>query len=93
MKKKRKKNKKDKGASSGNKGDDEEGSDVDLSFEHEPVYCICRQVQHGDMVACDNPDCTNPDEWYHFQCVGLLDKPPEGTLWHCPVCKPLHSSK
>lgn len=22
---------------------------------NEPVYCYCRQVSHGDMIACDNP--------------------------------------
>ena len=21
---------------------------------HEPVYCVCRQVSFGDMIACDN---------------------------------------
>ena len=21
---------------------------------NEPVYCVCRQVSYGDMVACDN---------------------------------------
>ena len=23
---------------------------------NEPVYCYCRQVSHGDMIACDNPN-------------------------------------
>jgi inhibitor of growth protein 4 len=24
--------------------------------EEEPLYCVCRQVSYGDMVACDNPN-------------------------------------
>jgi hypothetical protein len=31
----------------------------------EPVYCICRQVAFGEMIACDNPDCEY--EWFHYQ--------------------------
>jgi hypothetical protein len=30
--------------------------------ESEPVYCICKKVSFGAMVACDNPDCAT--EWY-----------------------------
>lgn len=49
----------------------------------EPVYCICRQVSFGDMIACDNPRCEY--EWFHFKCVNITRKP-EGT-WYCPMCK------
>lgn len=34
----------------------------------EPVYCICRQVAFGEMIACDNPDCEF--EWFHYQVRG-----------------------
>lgn len=36
---------------------------------NEPVYCYCRQVSYGEMVGCDNPECSI--EWFHFECVGL----------------------
>mmetsp|Transcript_32651 Transcript_32651/g.55059 ORF Transcript_32651/g.55059 Transcript_32651/m.55059 type:complete len:261 (+) Transcript_32651:60-842(+) len=49
---------------------------------NEPIYCMCRQVSFGEMVACDNPDC--PIEWFHFQCVGLTATP-KGK-WYCPQC-------
>lgn len=49
---------------------------------NEPTYCLCQQVSYGEMVGCDNVDC--PIEWFHFQCVGLTEKP-KGK-WYCPTC-------
>lgn len=52
----------------------------------EPVYCMCRQVAYGDMIACSNRSC--PKEWFHVECVGV-----EGTsaaqllAWYCPECR------
>ncbi|KAI9145425.1 inhibitor of growth proteins N-terminal histone-binding-domain-containing protein [Paraphysoderma sedebokerense] len=46
------------------------------------LYCLCRQVSYGDMVACDAEDC--PYEWFHYECVGLSVQP-EGQ-WFCPEC-------
>ncbi|GAA5935198.1 hypothetical protein JCM10213_000675 [Rhodosporidiobolus nylandii] len=51
---------------------------------NEPVYCYCRRVSFGEMIACENEDC--PREWYHLDCVGL-DKAPEGE-WYCDDCDP-----
>lgn len=36
---------------------------------NEPLYCTCRQISFGNMIACENPDCSI--EWFHFACVGL----------------------
>jgi inhibitor of growth protein 4 len=49
---------------------------------NEPTYCICHQVSYGEMIGCDNNDCTI--EWFHFGCVGLTTKP-KGK-WYCPKC-------
>ena len=57
--------------------DDEEGN------EDTKVYCTCRTVSHGDMVACDNDSC--PYEWFHWKCVGLT-REPVGT-WYCDECR------
>lgn len=46
------------------------------------VYCSCRQVSFGNMIACDNDAC--PYEWFHWDCVGLVE-PPQGK-WYCPTC-------
>ena len=35
---------------------------------NEPVYCTCKKVSFGAMVACDSEDCEI--EWFHFACVG-----------------------
>ncbi|CDH53573.1 phdfinger domain containing protein [Lichtheimia corymbifera JMRC:FSU:9682] len=50
--------------------------------ENEPLYCYCRQVSYGEMVACDGEHC--PYEWFHMDCVGL-DAPPKGA-WYCDDC-------
>lgn len=49
---------------------------------NEPKYCFCRTVSHGEMIACDNPEC--PIEWFHYPCVGLT-KNPRGK-WYCAQC-------
>ncbi|XP_011495530.1 PREDICTED: inhibitor of growth protein 4-like [Ceratosolen solmsi marchali] len=49
---------------------------------HEPLYCVCRQVSYGEMIACDDPECLI--EWFHFPCVGLKIAP-RGE-WYCEEC-------
>jgi len=56
---------------------------------NEPVYCYCRQVSYGPMVACDNDNCER--EWFHFGCVGLTDEP-KGK-WYCPDCRKIMGKK
>lgn len=67
-------------ASAGNDLDDD---DEDEGNEDTKVYCTCRSVSHGDMVACDNDNC--PYEWFHWKCVGLT-REPVGT-WYCDECR------
>lgn len=49
---------------------------------NEPVYCICRTISSGQMIACENVDCIV--EWYHFACMGLTQEPAEP--WYCMNC-------
>ncbi|KAJ1559569.1 Histone acetyltransferase complex subunit, partial [Nowakowskiella sp. JEL0078] len=49
------------------------------------LYCICKQVSFGAMVACDCPTCEI--EWFHLGCVGFVT-PPKGT-WFCEKCAQL----
>jgi len=49
---------------------------------NEPVYCLCRQVAYGEMIACDNEECAI--EWFHYSCVNLNKKP--RSTWLCPDC-------
>jgi hypothetical protein len=52
------------------------------------VYCYCRRVSFGEMVACDNPDCAI--EWFHFECVGIAEHP-KGK-WYCRDCEALRAA-
>ncbi|XP_018486844.1 PHD finger protein ING1-like [Raphanus sativus] len=66
------------------------GMDLDLHVDpKEPTYCICNQVSYGEMIACDNNECTI--EWFHFGCVGLKDQP-KGK-WYCPDCATVKKSR
>jgi hypothetical protein len=50
--------------------------------EDEPLYCFCRQIFFGEMIACDNEQCEI--EWFHYPCVGLVTKPE--SEWICKAC-------
>eukprot|EP01040_Poterioochromonas_malhamensis_P011634 gene11634-12693_t len=60
----------------------EESSETLKKDDSEPVYCLCKQVAYGEMIACDNEDC--PIEWFHYPCVNLSRKPKNS--WICPLC-------
>ena len=56
-----------------------------LCFESENriLYCICRDVDYGEMVCCDNQNCKVG--WFHFKCVKLTVSPVG--QWFCDSCK------
>ena len=58
-------------------------SDIDHIDPNEPVYCICRQIAYGEMIACDNDECEI--EWFHYSCVNLNKQPKNA--WFCSTCK------
>lgn len=62
------------------KDDKSISSDIDPD---EPRYCTCNQVSYGQMVGCDNDNCSI--EWFHFDCMKLMSKP-KGK-WYCPDCR------
>ena len=53
------------------------------SGTYEPVYCICRRPDRGDlMVQCDT--CT---VWYHGTCVGVTaTEAVQMKAYICPPC-------
>jgi inhibitor of growth protein 3 len=67
--------------------DEEDGLGYDEDDKN--VYCTCRSLSHGNMVACDNEACKY--EWFHWECVGLT-KEPVGR-WLCPECRKLPPSQ
>ena len=44
------------------------------------LYCYCRGLEAGSMIACDNNECKI--EWYHMSCL-LMTSIPKGK-WYCP---------
>lgn len=69
--------------------EDDGGEEMGYDEDDKNVYCTCRSLSHGNMVACDNENCRY--EWFHWECVGL-SKEPVGR-WLCPECKKLPASQ
>ncbi|KAJ1914399.1 hypothetical protein H4219_004817 [Mycoemilia scoparia] len=47
-----------------------------------PIYCICRDYEHGFMIECDS--C---HEWYHARCLRIKRKSAKnGDVFVCPLC-------
>ncbi|KAJ3995588.1 hypothetical protein F5050DRAFT_1766158 [Lentinula boryana] len=59
-----------------------EGEDED---DDHKLYCFCQKPSAGDMIACDN-NSGCPYEWFHLECVGITEPPPDTTKWYCPHC-------
>ena len=48
----------------------------------EELWCFCREPEAGQMIACDNDDCSIV--WFHTDCL-RLKRVPQGN-WYCPQC-------
>ncbi|CAE6484481.1 unnamed protein product [Rhizoctonia solani] len=73
----------------GSDGDDEGEGDMSHPMGSGPVadeqvYCTCKRVSFGEMIACDNTEC--PFEWFHLSCVGIT-KPSPMEKWYCERCR------
>ena len=64
--------------------------DVAAAGADDEIYCICKRGSFGEMIACDNPKCPDPDNWYHLPCIGLTKAP---SKWYCMRCKELSNAK
>jgi inhibitor of growth protein 3 len=73
------------GSTGGNPEDQEAENDFEEEAEDNTKYCFCQRTSHGNMIACDNPECRYM--WFHWECVGLKEEP-QGE-WFCSECKPL----
>ena len=47
----------------------------------------CREETGGEMVACDNSDCS-AGKWFQLACLKLKQKPLK-RQWYCPNCRKL----
>ncbi|KAK0711085.1 hypothetical protein B0H67DRAFT_646492 [Lasiosphaeris hirsuta] len=62
---------------------DDEGNVIDPD---EPKYCLCNRVSFGTMIQCDNADNCK-QEWFHLECLDMIDLPARTTKWYCPDCR------
>ncbi|KAK6457219.1 uncharacterized protein RJT20DRAFT_134504 [Scheffersomyces xylosifermentans] len=53
---------------------DKAATSNDIQSEDSNKYCFCKQGSFGDMIACDNEDSCPNGEWFHYKCVGLLNR-------------------
>lgn len=65
------------------KGKKSKSSDTVDESDEEIRYCSCKQLSFGEMILCDNEQCSI--QWFHFECVELTNKP--RGRWYCPACR------
>ena len=63
--------------------DDEDHDEDDANDDTR--YCYCQEQSYGEMVACENDDCTR--QWFHTGCIGMKKVPDEDEDWYCPDCR------
>ena len=84
--------KKRKGKKSDDKQQKNKSSNENLNNDDSDTeirYCFCKQLSFGEMVLCDNEQCTI--QWFHFECVDLTTKP--RGRWYCPNCRGIRSNR
>ncbi|EMG49920.1 hypothetical protein G210_5128 [Candida maltosa Xu316] len=52
----------------------EEEEEEEEKDEDNNLYCFCHQKSFGNMISCDNEDSCPNGEWFHYKCVGLLNR-------------------
>ncbi|KAJ3868190.1 hypothetical protein EV359DRAFT_32814 [Lentinula novae-zelandiae] len=65
--------------------EDEPEAEGDDEDDDHKLYCFCQKPSAGDMIACDN-NSGCPYEWFHLECVGITEPPPDTAKWYCPHC-------
>ncbi|KAH7343396.1 hypothetical protein B0J17DRAFT_642234 [Rhizoctonia solani] len=64
-------------------GDEVEGGEPGATDD--ALYCFCNEKSYGEMIGCDNGNCTI--QWFHMDCVGLKPPVPPDMKWYCSRCK------
>lgn len=49
-------------------------SEEEEEEEDNTLYCFCKQPSFGNMISCDNESSCPNGEWFHYKCVGLLNR-------------------
>ncbi|RMZ87190.1 hypothetical protein DV736_g5585, partial [Chaetothyriales sp. CBS 134916] len=50
----------------------------------EERYCICGDVSYGEMICCEMDEKCENGQWFHMECVGLVEMPGRTVKWYCP---------
>ncbi|EXJ85620.1 hypothetical protein A1O1_05986 [Capronia coronata CBS 617.96] len=50
----------------------------------EERYCVCGDVSWGEMICCEMDEKCDYGQWFHMECVGLVELPPRTVKWYCP---------
>ncbi|RMD42764.1 hypothetical protein DV735_g2385, partial [Chaetothyriales sp. CBS 134920] len=50
----------------------------------EERYCICGDVSYGEMICCEMDEKCEYGQWFHMECVGLVEMPGRTVKWYCP---------
>ncbi|KAJ1309047.1 hypothetical protein OPQ81_004727 [Rhizoctonia solani] len=58
-------------------GDEAEGGEPGATDD--ALYCFCNEKSYGEMIGCDNGNCTI--QWFHMDCVGLKPPVPPDMKW------------
>jgi hypothetical protein len=66
--------------------DGEQDDEDEEANGEEAIYCYCRGISYGEMVACDAENC--PREWFHLECVGLEKAPGKNSKSSTTFCFP-----
>ncbi|CAE6522587.1 unnamed protein product [Rhizoctonia solani] len=67
---------------------DEQGDEAESGepgATDDALYCFCNEKSYGEMIGCDNGNCTI--QWFHMDCVGLKPPVPPDMKWYCSKCK------
>ncbi|KIW24182.1 uncharacterized protein PV07_09912 [Cladophialophora immunda] len=50
----------------------------------EERYCLCGDVSWGEMICCEMDEKCDYGQWFHMECVSLVELPPRTVKWYCP---------
>ena len=63
-----------------------ESQDNEPQDDHARSWCYCDQPEFGDMIMCDNKNCTI--KWFYFNCLQLRCAPKgKSTVLLVPRCQ------
>lgn len=59
----------------------------ELVDPEEERYCICGDISYGEMICCELDEKCEAGQWFHMECVSLIELPARTIKWYCPECR------